>query len=258
MNIVFVPVPFLKDHGRPVSVSIVDSGFSSIPSYARVFGRNPNPSHPHGNRVLSIFTALDAQFPIGKLSLNLSCYHTKDGYEGLEYAIGLLPESDILSLSLSWKDDNRKLQGLLFKKASIVLAADGAGTSRPYPSAYGGIQSCASYSSTGGVFSICPVPQWRGNSYAVPAIARLMAYGSDGRLWDDGEHLNDAHIRVQDLFSGAIRGIQMKERTFDDRPSAVITCRHCLRVIRDEKNELVSKPPSKCPYCGWRFSWKTT
>ncbi|MBO7092149.1 MAG: hypothetical protein J6W23_10215, partial [Victivallales bacterium] len=114
MNIVSVPVSFLRDTGRNVSVSIVDSGFSSIPPYAHLFGRNPNPTHPHGNRVLSVFSAMDERFPIHGMKLNLSCYHTKDGYDGLKYAIGILPRSDILSLSLSWKEDNSKLHKLLF------------------------------------------------------------------------------------------------------------------------------------------------
>jgi hypothetical protein len=72
---------------KPVSVSIIDSGFSNIPSYAKIYGMNLQPYHNHGNRVLSIFRALDEQFPLPNLTLNLSCYDVNTNYEGLIQAL---------------------------------------------------------------------------------------------------------------------------------------------------------------------------
>lgn len=94
---------FLNKIKEKITVSIIDSGFYKIPEYAKIYGFNKNPTHQHGNRILSIFTALDKTYPIDNLSLNLSCYNPADGYGGLLFAIEKLPDSDILSMSISWK-----------------------------------------------------------------------------------------------------------------------------------------------------------
>ena len=105
MNIEKISEKFLLNNNNRISVSIIDSGFYNIPEYATIYGFNKNPSHYHGNRVLSIFRALDKKYPISNLKLNLSCYDSKDDYSGLFNAIYKLPESDILSISISWKED---------------------------------------------------------------------------------------------------------------------------------------------------------
>lgn len=46
-------------NNNPITVGIIDSGFDYIPSYATLLGKMQSLDHQHGNRVLSIFTALD-------------------------------------------------------------------------------------------------------------------------------------------------------------------------------------------------------
>lgn len=89
-------------HDDPISVSIIDSGFSYIPKYAQIYGRNNSLNSSHGDKVLSVFTALDVKFPIPNLKLNLVSYNPSTEYAGLIKALKLLPHSDILSISMAW------------------------------------------------------------------------------------------------------------------------------------------------------------
>ena len=90
-------------HDRPVSVSIIDSGFSHIPKYAKIYGYNNSINHNHGDKVLSVFTALDKNFPLSNLTLNLVSYNPNTEYQGLIKALKSLPYADILSISIAWK-----------------------------------------------------------------------------------------------------------------------------------------------------------
>lgn len=54
----------LADHGKKIRVGIIDSGFSLLPSYATLHGTNYHNGTEHGDRMLSIFTALDRKYPL--------------------------------------------------------------------------------------------------------------------------------------------------------------------------------------------------
>lgn len=242
MNISFVPEAFLANNRRIVSVSIIDSGFSFIPSYAKLYGSNPNPSYPHGNRILSIFTALDEKYPLDHLKLNLACFNPSDKYKGLIAALEQLPKSDILSLSLSWKDDNETIKRLLQEKADIVLVPyPNKAKDAMYPSSYEFTRKCMNANSGDVDYAICPNIDWKGNSYAVPAMARLLCYG-EMTTFDNG-------ILVDQLFLSCRNG--KKSIVIEKNVDEILICPYCRRTLRDPRTKaFLKKIPKICPYCG--------
>lgn len=228
---------FLKDGGRVVSVAMVDSGFSSIPAYARIYGPNPHPDHQHGNRMLSIFTAPDAAYPLSGLSLSLSCYNG-GGYGALANALRALPDSDVLSISLAWRDDVPEIRDLLQSKAGRVVVPTPNNFSLPYPSSYSFTVKCCNGRNPNADYCISPRPGWKGNSYAVPAIARLMCHGDiDGCLGD---------IPVEEVFGGMPAG----PAPAPESPPVLSSCPWCGTTLRDPKTYvLFARTPEKCPYC---------
>ena len=68
----------LLKNERAISVGIIDSGFAYIPKYAQLHGLNTNYNHRHGNRILSIFSALDKEYPLPNLKLHLVCYNPSE------------------------------------------------------------------------------------------------------------------------------------------------------------------------------------
>lgn len=222
---------------QKISVSIIDSGFKNIPSYAKLYGLNKNPDHQHGNRILSIFTALDKKYPISGLSLNLSCYNSNDGYLGLLNAIQRLPYSDILSISISWKDDNKEIYHALKQKANIICVPYSIGSSTPYPALYNEMITCSNTNNDYANYSICPNPDWSGNSYAVPAIARLLCYND--------KIVNDKNgIKIKELFN--IQPIVYEEKKIIKE----LSCPFCKRILRTKFHTLMIQKPEYCPYCG--------
>lgn len=231
-----------------VEVSIVDSGFSFIPTYAKLFNTSNTGKIEHGNRILSIFSALDEQYPINGLKLNLSCYNPSTGYEGLRNAIGVLPHSDILSLSMLWKENDKALMRLLLEKANIVLVPFATNSELMYPACYGFTKTCSNYDNNEANFSICPNPNWVGNSYAVPAIARLLAYGKDVEcLAGSGRGMV-----VNDLFKKC--SLPEHERGVSNsgiHSSGKKKCQHCHRHIRNPiTHGFTDMDVEACPYCG--------
>lgn len=200
----------------------------------------------HGNRILSIFTSLDQQFPIPNLTLNLSCYDVNTGYEGLIQALKRLPESDILSLSLSWKEHNQQLYDLLFKKAKIICVPYSDGTVNPYPSIYDNVIKCSNVIDSRADYSICPVSNWNGNSYAVPAIARLLSYNKQIKNDNNG-------IKVDQLFKNYNAHI-LNVKNNEKNNNKILKCSFCLKNLKTKQHTYIKEMPSKCPYCGQKLT----
>lgn len=232
---------FLADKGNNVSVAIIDSGFPRIPAYAKVYGANYRSSIGHGDRILSIFTALDERHPLSGLKLNLACYSTSMGYGGLINALKMLPESDILSISISWRDDNEEIRSLIERKFKIICVPY-SDSSIPYPGAYGFTITCSNVENPHANYCIRPHGAWRGNSYAVPAIARLMCYGIDLN------HVSNEGVLVEELFGNCVNGVK-ETKTY--KPGKQL-CQHCHRYMRDPKTHgYIVIENGTCPYCGF-------
>lgn len=234
----------LSDRGQVVSVGMIDSGFSWTPSYAVVHGRNPMPSHRHGNRVLSVFTALDTSHPLSGLSLHLACFLQKDGYDGLMRALDSLPHVDILSISLSWEDDRRDVKDALLAKADVVFAPHTSGDSHPYPAAYDGVTTCSCVEDRSASYCIRPIGEWSGHSYAVPAMARIAAHYGAYDIKDSSEA--DA-VSVDELFAPAVF---MRPSMQMPAGRKALVCEKCGRTLMNKNYTLMAESPSRCPYCG--------
>ena len=237
----------LVDRGQKISVSIIDSGFSKIPSYATMHGRNPMPGHVHGNRVLSIFTAPDALYSIAGLELHLACHAPNGGYASLERALSLLPRTDILSISLSWGDDIPELRSLLLSKADMIFVPFTSGTRLPYPSAYDGMMTCSDHDDRLAKYCAKPVPEWNGLSYSVPAIARLAVHSPALLDVNAAGSTPDDPIQLQEVFSPASGSMQVSRTR---QSGATFTCGSCKRTLRNPDHSLMTERPSRCPYCG--------
>ncbi len=247
MKIDRVSPSILEPSLSSVSVGIVDSGFFEPPSYAVIHNRNLRPRHPHGNRVLGVFTALDSSHPIPGLSLHLAAYDEESTYSGLAEAINSLPHCDILSVSIAWRDNRIDIRNLMREKADKILVAFSAHTATPYPSKWGSpFQSCSQSENAEADWSINPCSELIGNSYAVPAIARLMAYGHE---LSSG---NDDGIAVEELFleSSAAAEAYYSDNTPAERNYKSLNCPHCHRSFLDAANTPMQSFPEKCPYCG--------
>lgn len=239
---------FLLNVENNVVVSIVDSGFSFIPTYAKLFSTSNTGKIEHGNRILSIFSALDEKYPINGLKLNLSCYNPSTGYDGLRNAIKVLPHSDILSLSMLWKDNDKGLMNLLLEKANVVLVPFATSSELMYPACYGFTNTCSNHNNDEADYSICPNRHWVGNSYAVPAMARLLAYGKGIEfLTGSGKG-----IAVYELFKKCsllepVRGASNSDaHSFGKK-----RCPYCHRHIRNSiTHGFTSGDIESCPYCG--------
>jgi len=239
----FVNGGLLADRGNMVRVGLVDSGFPSVPPYAQVHGALYASRNEHGRRVLSVFTALDGSYPLKGLELHLACYNPSTGYGGLAAALRLLPDCDILSLSLAWKDDSEEVRRLLERKFGAVCVPYSA--KLPYPGKYGFTTTCSNVDNASAAWSIQPNPEWRGNSYAVPAIARLMAHGVDLKALDG---MKDG-IPVRELFSGIARTVSAPPK--QPAKSGKMSCPHCHRYMRSKSNNgFILEESKNCPYCG--------
>lgn len=237
--ILSIDADLLTDHGRDVSVAIVDSGFSVIPSYATLHGERARGSRGHGDRILSIFSSLDWRFPLNGLKLHLACYSPSSGYAGLASALESLPDCDILSISMLWKDDDETTRRLLERKFGKVCCPCSNGLLR-HPSSYGFTLTCSKTERRTADFCIDPNPEWTGNSYAVPAVARLLAHGIDLRNTGNG-------IAVQELFAPCRNGVRVKEQ---DHVPEKRKCPHCQRYLRNGRNGFATPKSGICPYCG--------
>lgn len=231
----------LQDDNKPVSVSIIDSGFSYIPSYGKIYGYNDTTNCKHGDKVLSVFTALDLCYPIKNLTLNLVSYNAKTEYRGLIKALNLLPQSDILSISIAWKEDKEQIKKLLFEKANIICVPYSKKSEIPYPSLYEGVITCSYINNPDADFSISPINQFKGNSFAVPAIARLLAYGH-------GLVSNNHGIPIIDLFSQYDKLKNINKNI--NMTCNFIKCFSCKKKLRSKYNTFLTQIPEKCPYCG--------
>lgn len=243
-----IDVSFLLNIENNVVVSIVDSGFSFIPAHAKLFNTSNTSKIEHGNRILSIFSALDEEYPIRGLKLNLSCYNPTTGYDGLRRAIKVLPHSDILSLSMLWKDNDKGLMSLLLEKADVVLAPFATSSELMYPACYGFIKTCSNHNNTEADYSICPNRHWVGNSYAVPAMARLLAYGKGTEcLTGSGRGMP-----VHELFKKCSLPEQRKSASNSGaHSSGKKKCPHCHRYIRNPiTHGFTDVDMEACPYCG--------
>ena len=235
----------LLDDGRTVSVAMIDSGFSSIPKYATMHGSNNASGVKHGNRVLSIFTAPDKMFPLTGMRLHLACYNPMTGYDGLVWAVGILPKCDILSVSMSWKDNVDELRVAIGRKFGMVCAPWSKDKGLPYPGEYGLAVTCSNTENENADYCIAPNAGWRGNSYAVPAIARLFAHGYFDRS-DSGTTL-----AVDNLFS-ACKDRVMAMTASHSGQAGIMACPNCHRYMRSMNNGgfIVLERGTPCPYCG--------
>ena len=232
----------LVDSGRLVSVAIIDSGFSRLPPYAVLHSQNHVAGTEHGNRILSIFTALDDRRPLGGLSLHLSCYVPSSGYDGLAKALRCLPDCDILSISMSWRDDIDEIRELMKGKFRIVCVPFSADSSLRFPSCYDFTTTCSNMPDDRADYCIRPNVEWHGNSYAVPAIARLLAYGVP---------IGDVvgNTGVGEAFSSCRSGVVVRETPSE---AGVMTCGNCHRCMRSPRTHglVTLEHGAPCPYCG--------
>lgn len=239
----------LSDDRHRVSVAMVDSGFVHVPSYAVVHGANYTSGTQHGDRMLSIFTALDRLHPLVNLKLHLACYNPATGYNGLVDALRMLPDCDILSISISWRDDNpivRESMQRKFKTICVPFSIE-----LPYPCEYDFTTTCSNRDDSRADYSIRPNPEWHGNSYAVPAMARLLAYGMD---MDELVAFGDSGESVESLFADCVNGVAVPEPDGDILPG-IMTCPHCHRHMKSERTHgFVKINADRCPYCGLPFS----
>lgn len=239
-----------EDHLRkgPVggsSAAIVDGGFRRIPKYATVYGPNPRPDDRHGNRMLSIFRAPDAEFPLDGFSLRLSCYDPKDGYDGLAKALDRLPASDVLSISLAWRDDVPEIRRLLAEKAGLVFVPYPNDRSTPYPAAYPFARTCFNGTRDDADYCICPNPEWKGNSYAVPAVARLACHGT--------LHPFGIGVPVARIFAGCLSPAGGRPPARRGAAAGPFMCGWCGRTLVDPvTHRALEEMPESCPYCGRR------
>lgn len=245
MNLYKINPECLRNENH-VSVAIIDSGFTQIPKYAKIYRINNQSNHKHGNRVLSIFSSLDRDYPIPNLSLHLICYDPQSGYQGLIKAFKILPYVDILSISLSWKDNDLTIKNLMFEKAKKICAPFTLNKNDLlYPCIYEGIITCSQQNNINANYSINPVPEYSGNSYAVPAIARLLAYNAE--LKNDNEN----GVDVSELFNNyknpfiQIAKLQKKNNLYFSSK-----CYFCKKTLRTKEHTLAHELPYKCPYCG--------
>lgn len=243
MNILKINTQLLKND-QPIKVGIIDSGFDTIPSYAKLHGLNINKNRQHGNRILSIFSALDKDYPLNNLQLHLVCYNPNDEYDGLIKALNKMPYVDILSISLSWKNDNQQVKNLLFSKAKKICVP--FTKDKPdllYPSLYDGVITCYNGINPNADYSINPVEAYKGNSYAVPAVARLLAYNIDLK--------NDVNgVNIQQLFKNYVNPFNISINLNKTNNIKSSTCPFCNRTLRTKKHTLLSVLPQQCPYCG--------
>lgn len=227
----------------PITVSIIDSGFSKMPPYATLYGTNKNLDNPHGDRVLSIFTALDTLYPLPNLKLNLVALNDKDEYRGIIKALKLLPKSDILSMSFAWEQHNQQIYQLLLEKAEYICVPYSEHLNTPYPSRYHNTISCSIREESHADYYINPTDKWYGNSYATPAIARLLCYNK--YLYNDDKN----GIDVKELF----REHHVNENRTNLMNNNIIfdsSCPHCKRKIKTKFGTPVKELPKVCPYCG--------
>lgn len=229
-----------NDH---ITVSIIDSGFSKLPPYATLYGLNKNLDNPHGDRVLSIFTALDNTYPLPNLKLNLASYDPKHKYDGIINALKLLPKADILSISIAWEEHNEQIYQLLCEKANYICVPYSEHLDVPYPSRYHNTITCSIREESHADYCITPTNKWFGNSYATPAIARLLCYNKF--LHNDEKN----GVDVKDLFENhninANRINLMNNNTIINS-----SCPHCNKKIKTKFGTPVKELPKVCPYCG--------
>ena len=236
------PIDALADKGQGISVSIVDTGFAKVPRYAKLFTPNPSSGHYHGNRVLSVFTAPDNKFPLAGLTLNLGATGPEPDYGRLIYSIKSLPESDILSLSVCWKDDNPKLLEAMFEKARVIVAPCENGL-QVYPARYADekIVVCCDNPQKNAKYCISPRSAYNGSSYAVPAIARLLCH--ERNL--DKLNYNGECIDVQALFASTEKAVHIP-----DAEIRILHCPYCHRTLKNKNYTPMQAMPDDCPYCG--------
>jgi hypothetical protein len=235
----------LLDDGRTVSIAIIDSGFSSIPQYATMHGSNNASGVQHGNRILSIFTAPDKRFPLTGMRLHLACYNPMTGYDGLVGAVNILPKCDILSISMSWKDNVDELRTAIERKFGTVCAPWSKDKNLLYPGEYEFAVTCSNTENENADYCITPNAEWRGNSYAVPAIARLFAHGYFGRSG------SGTMLAVDSLFSACRDGVTVMTASHSGQ-AGIMTCPNCHRYMRSMSNGgfIVLEHGTPCPYCG--------
>lgn len=171
-------------------------------------------------------------------------YNPHSGLQGLKEAFNLLPKLDILSLSLIWKKDEPELKDIMLKKAKVICA--------PYnlyypafPSKYLNVITCSQKDNIHADYSINPCNEYKGDSYAVPAIARLMAYKYDFKEYNEG-------VNVIELFQNH-KNAFINLHKVEDQGLKNFFCPVCRNFLRDKKGNLLMRLPKFCPYCGNLF-----
>ncbi len=243
IEITMFPLDTLRNQ-RKISVSIIDTGFLCVPNYARLYTPNESKGHFHGNRVLDVFTSPDKSHPIQGLTLNLAATGPAPDYSRLIYSINSLPESDLISISICWKDDNQELLSALMKKARVVVAPC-ENKEQIYPARYRckNMVVCCDDTSKSAHYCIKPRKEYNGSSYAVPAIARLLCYTDN---LDKLDYTKDC-IDISDLFSSR------KNQFSLTNDIVVLNCKHCHQTLKNKNFSPMQSMPDNCPYCGMRL-----
>ena len=237
------PLDTLRNQ-RKISVSIIDTGFLCVPNYARIYTPNESKGHFHGNRVLDVFTSPDKSHPIQGLTLNLAATGPFPSYSQLIYSINSLPESDLISISICWKDNNQELLSTLMKKASVIVVPC-ENKEQIYPARYKckNMVVCCDDMTKMAQYCIKPRKEHIGSSYAVPAIARLLCYTDN---LDKLDFTKDC-IDVADLFA------PRKNQSALSNDIVMLNCKYCHQTLKNKNFSLMQSMPDSCPYCGMRL-----
>lgn len=132
----------------------------------------------------------------------------------------------------------------MFEKANIICVPFSRNHDNPFPACYDGVITCSYLSDEDADYSINPVLEYRGNSFAVPAIARLLAY----KIPIENNKLG---INIIDLFSDYKR---VKDESVNiNRVVNLLSCPFCKNSLRSKYHTPLKEYPERCPYCGLKL-----
>lgn len=103
---------------------------------------------------------------------------------------------------------------------------------------YSGMITCSCVYNKYADYCINPNDSLKGNSFAVPAVARLLAYNFN--LYNDNEG--------EDVFSL----FKNTDRNKNISNSGLLRCYQCKKILKIN-NSYIYEYPQNCPYCGVSF-----
>ena len=151
----------------------------------------------------------------------------------------------MLSISMSWRYSNSELEKLLKERFGVVCCPYSPDGSLPYPASYGFTVTCSNTDNPLATHSIRPNAEWRGNSYAVPAVARLLAYG----VPMESLSVDEGGMAVEEFFGGCSNGVRQQAVSHGN---GKMMCPHCGRYVRHARTHgfVIVEHGTPCPCCG--------